>query len=226
MTDLRTLGNNYVEALARRDFTGLAAYLHPQVAFQALEPSGLQEVSDAVGVLACLRSWFGDVDELTILQQTSDDSLGCLALSYRFLMRTQDDWQVVLQHAFCSVSNDRIERLHLVCSGFWPVESPQSLEQMRRGETAIPDTSVETTTSAPLPHANAVLDAAGEGCATLTPLIRSRIKELESGQILEVRTDDPTAHESLLAWCSLTGHTLAAVGTDNAQGKRFLIRKK
>lgn len=88
------------------------------------------------------------------------------------------------------------------------------------------DTPLDISTSAPLPHADAVLDAADEGCATLTPLIQSRIKELESGQILDVRTDDPTAHESLLAWCSLTGHTLAAVDADNAQGKRFLIRKK
>jgi tRNA 2-thiouridine synthesizing protein A len=88
------------------------------------------------------------------------------------------------------------------------------------------DTPLETSNSAPLPHADGVLDAAGEACATLTPLIRSRIKDLESGQILEVQTDDPTAHASLLAWCSLTGHTLVAVGDDTAQGKRFLIRKK
>ena len=85
---------------------------------------------------------------------------------------------------------------------------------------------VNMSTNGPLPHANAVLDAADEGCATLTPLIQSCIKKLESGQILEVRTDDPTAHESLLAWCSLTGHTLAAVVDATEMGKRFLIRKK
>lgn len=229
MTDLHALGTNYVETLARRDFAGMAAYLHPHIAFRALVPSGLEEASDAAGALACLRKWFGDVDDLTILQQTSDDSLGCLALSYRFLMRTRDDWQVVMQHAFCSVSDGRIKRLHLVCSGFWPVESPHSTGQMRRGETAMSDISgipAETSISAPSPHANAVLDAAGEGCATLTPRIRSRIKELESGQILEVLTDDPTAYESLLAWCSLTGHMLAAASADPAHGKRFLIRKK
>lgn len=84
----------------------------------------------------------------------------------------------------------------------------------------------ETAASAAFPHADAVLDAAGEGCATLTALIRSRIKELESGQILDVRTDDPTAHENIQAWCRLTGHTLAAVGTGTAHAKRFLIRKK
>jgi TusA-related sulfurtransferase len=226
MTNLQVLGRSYVEALARRDFTSVESYLHPQVTFQALIPSGLERANDAAGALVCLRNWFSDADELTILQQTSDDSLGCLALSYRFLMHTQDEWQVVMQHAFCRVSDGRIMRLHLVCSGFWPVESPHSAGQMRRGETVMPDTPEETLSSHPLPYADAVLDAAGEGCATLTPLIRSRMKELESGQILDVRTDDPTAHESLLSWCALTGHTLAAVGADDAQGKRFLIRKK
>jgi tRNA 2-thiouridine synthesizing protein A len=88
------------------------------------------------------------------------------------------------------------------------------------------DTPQDLSTGAPVPRADAVLDAVDEGCATLTPLIRSRIKQLDSGQILEVRTDDPTAHESLLAWCALTGHTLAAVDSDDAQRKRFLIRKK
>lgn len=88
------------------------------------------------------------------------------------------------------------------------------------------DIPIGTPTSAPLPHADVVLDATEEGCATLTPLIRSRIKELESGQVLEVRTNDPTAHESLLAWCRLTGHALTVVGASGAQGQRFLIHKK
>jgi TusA-related sulfurtransferase len=106
-------------------------------------------------------------------------------------------WQAVEQRAYCSASDGRIERMRLVCSGFWPVEMP-----------------------------DAMLDAAGEGCATLTPLIRSRLGELESGQVLEVRTDDPTAHESLQSWCTLTGNSLTTVGTSGTQGERFLIRKK
>jgi TusA-related sulfurtransferase len=179
MASLRALGTDYLEALAQRDFARVVAHLHPQVAFRALVPSGVREAGDATGALAWLRRWFGDADELTVLQQASDDSLGCLALSYRFLLRTQDEWQVVAQQV-----------------------------------------------SAPVPHADAVLDALGEGCATLTPLIRARVRELESGQILDVRTDDPTAHESLQAWCRLTGHTLAAVEVNGAQGQRFLIRKK
>ena len=101
----------------------------------------------------------------------------------------------------------------------------------RRAEGASYDEAVTHTgspaeTSASLPHADAVLDAPEEGCATLTPLIRARMRKLESGQILDVRTDDPTAHDNLQAWCRLTGHTLVAVGDTGAHGKRFLIRKQ
>lgn len=224
MANRRALGEAYLEALAQRDFARLAAHLHPQVAFRALVPAGMREAGDAAGALAWLRRWFGNADELAVLQQNSDDSLGCLALSYRFLLRTQDEWQVVEQHAFCSAPDSQIERMRLVCSGFLPVEGPEGAEGAGHRPTTTNDSPLQV--SAPLPHADAVLDAPGEGCATLTPLIRARIRQLESGQILDVRTDDPTAHESLQAWCRLTGHVLVAVRDSGAQGQRFLICKK
>jgi TusA-related sulfurtransferase len=80
--------------------------------------------------------------------------------------------------------------------------------------------------SNPLPRANAVLDAPGQGCATLTPLIRARIREMDSGGILEVRTDDPTAIDNLQAWSRLTGNELVAVSVDDPRNQRFFIRKK
>jgi TusA-related sulfurtransferase len=76
------------------------------------------------------------------------------------------------------------------------------------------------------PHADAILDAADTDCGTLTPFIRGRIRALESGQVLEVRTGDPTAHASLLSWCELTGHTLVAAVADPEHGARYFIRKK
>lgn len=224
MSNLRVLDEAYVEALAQRDFAGVAAYLHPQVAFRALVPAGVREAEDADGALAWLRRWFGDADVLAVLQQATDDSLGCLAMSYRFQVRKQDVWQVIEQQAFCKASDGQIERIHLVCSGFLPVAGPEHVGQARQSWAAPTDSAVETSTQ--LPHADRMLDALGEGCATLTPLIGARIRELESGQMLDVRTDDPAAHASLEAWCRLTGHTLTAVSANGSQSQRFLIRKK
>ena len=46
----------------------------------------------------------------------------------------------------------------------------------------------------------AVLDAPGQSCALLTPLIKQEIAKLESGDVLEVRSDDPAAREGVPAW--------------------------
>jgi len=77
-----------------------------------------------------------------------------------------------------------------------------------------------------IPPADAVLDAPGSSCASLTPLIKARIRELVSGQVLEVRSDDPAAREGVPAWSRLTGNPLEAVVADDAERTRFYLRKK
>ena len=76
------------------------------------------------------------------------------------------------------------------------------------------------------PKADVVVDAPGSSCANLTPLIRARIRELTSGQLLEVRSDDPAAREGVPAWSRLTGNTLEAVVEDDAERTRFYLRRK
>ena len=69
------------------------------------------------------------------------------------------------------------------------------------------------------------LEAFGDGCATLTPRLRGHMRRLESGQILELRSDDPAALEGIPAWCRLTGNELLATGREG-DVLRFCIRKK
>jgi TusA-related sulfurtransferase len=76
------------------------------------------------------------------------------------------------------------------------------------------------------PSADDVLDAEGASCATLTPLIKARIRALESGRILEVRTDDPTARTDIPAWSRLTSNELVSMVEEDAGGMRFFLRKK
>jgi tRNA 2-thiouridine synthesizing protein A len=83
----------------------------------------------------------------------------------------------------------------------------------------------ETVSDERLPPPDSVLEALGEGCATLTPRIRARLRQLESGQILEVVSDDPAAQEGVPAWSRLTGNPLLATAADGGR-RRFSIRKK
>jgi TusA-related sulfurtransferase len=83
-----------------------------------------------------------------------------------------------------------------------------------------------------VPHADALLemlqtaDTPGTTCAVLTPAIKARLRELAGGQILEVRVDDPSAHEDIAAWCRLAGHELLAVLNDTPTYTRYFLRNK
>jgi tRNA 2-thiouridine synthesizing protein A len=66
----------------------------------------------------------------------------------------------------------------------------------------------------------------GSTCTLLTPAIKAKLHELRTGQILEVRVDDPTAREDIASWCRLTGHELLAVSEETPHQLRCYIRKK
>lgn len=83
-----------------------------------------------------------------------------------------------------------------------------------------------------IPRADALLEmlettpVSGAICAVLTPAIKAKLRELDGGQVLEVRVDDPTAHGDIAAWCRLAGHELLAVVNDETEYTRFFIAKK
>ena len=74
-------------------------------------------------------------------------------------------------------------------------------------------------------QATPFLDAAGEACGTVTPVIRKALSALQPGEVLEVLTHDPATRVGVPAWCRLTGHQLVDSRNDE-QRTRFWIRKK
>jgi tRNA 2-thiouridine synthesizing protein A len=76
-----------------------------------------------------------------------------------------------------------------------------------------------------LPRPDTILEALGDGCASLTPRIRARMRQLDSGQILEVVSDDRGSLEGVPAWSRLTGNELLATEIEGDR-LRFSIRKK
>lgn len=78
------------------------------------------------------------------------------------------------------------------------------------------------------PKSDVVLDGSGLPltCANLTPMIKERIREMESGQVLEVLADDPAAREGVPAWSRLTGNELLATMELDENRTRFYLRKK
>ena len=66
----------------------------------------------------------------------------------------------------------------------------------------------------------------GSTCAVLTPAIKSKLREMSSGQVLEVRVDDPSARGDIEAWCRLSGNTLLKVIDGEDRSLRFFVKKK
>ena len=75
------------------------------------------------------------------------------------------------------------------------------------------------------PTASNFLDAAGEACGTVTPVIKQALSALPPGQVLEVLTHDPAARAGVPAWCRLTGHVLEETRVEEGPCTRFWIRK-
>jgi tRNA 2-thiouridine synthesizing protein A len=83
-----------------------------------------------------------------------------------------------------------------------------------------------------LPAADSLLEwldmdpSQGAACALLTPEIRARLRQMEPGQVLEVRVNDPTARLDVEAWCKLSGNPLLAMVEEPPNTLRFFLRKK
>ena len=90
----------------------------------------------------------------------------------------------------------------------------------------LPSSNSAISGPASTPSADAVFDAYGQICGTLEPNLKSRLRELVTGEVLEVLADDPAARLGLPSWCRLTGHGLIATVEEDATRTRFYLRKK
>jgi TusA-related sulfurtransferase len=86
-------------------------------------------------------------------------------------------------------------------------------------------TRIRLVCSGTRPDGAHLLDAVGDGCATLTPKIAAELKTIEPGGVLGVLTDDPGAADGIAAWSRLTGHGIVAVASE-ANGKRYYVRRR
>ena len=77
-----------------------------------------------------------------------------------------------------------------------------------------------------LPQPDHVLEAYGQTCVMLEPLIKKQMRGMLSGQVLEVRADDATARIGIPAWCRLSGNTLIAMTPQEGGRYHFLLRRK
>ncbi len=63
------------------------------------------------------------------------------------------------------------------------------------------------------------LDTLGYFCPMPIIMTSKKIKELATGQILEVISDDEGIKKDMPAWCQTTGHEMVALEEEQSNGK-------
>jgi TusA-related sulfurtransferase len=76
------------------------------------------------------------------------------------------------------------------------------------------------------PPADVTVDLGQVGCGDMTPMIRGRLREMQSGQVLEVISEEAAAQEGIPAWSRLTGNELVSTVRETSARAHFFIRKK
>jgi SnoaL-like protein len=116
----RSVGPRFVEAVAARDTSAIAACFARGVEFRALVPPGLRERTGAEDAAALVAGWFADSTKLELVESLAAEVGDRLHIAYRFEGVEDGGPYVVEHHLFCTLTGGVIERADLLCSGFRP----------------------------------------------------------------------------------------------------------
>jgi len=217
---LQQLGEGWIQAIAEEALDRLEQFCHAGIVSRLLTPHHYDTLNNASDLVAKYRDWFGGYTNFQVVGSRIDLVGERLGISYRFLLQDREDWYTIEQQLYCTLKDGRVEKLHLLCSGFQPVEMTHQAAPVRAPQAEEQDPARDELLEFYIGASND-----GSTCALLTPAIRSKLREMQTGQVLEVRVDDPTAKEDIEAWSRLSGNALLKV-IDEGQVLRFFVQKK
>jgi ketosteroid isomerase-like protein len=115
-----SISERLVAGIASQDSAAIAACFTEEAQFRALTPPGLRERTGAAETAALIAAWFGDSTELDLVDVRADEVGDRSHIAYRFAGVEEGEPYLVEQHLYCTVSDGKIERADLLCSGFRP----------------------------------------------------------------------------------------------------------
>jgi TusA-related sulfurtransferase len=216
----RRLGEDWIRSIAAGALDRLEVHCQPRVNSRLLTPGQFTNLDKAADLVAKYRDWFDGCTDFQVEASRIERIGKRLGISYRFLLRDHEDWYRIEQQLFCTLKDGRVQQLHLLCSGFQRVEIEKETIPMNMEKNGGQD-----------PARDALLEFYPEGsdtastCALLTPMIKARLGEMRSMQVLEVRVNDPAAQGDVEAWSRLSGNPILKM-VDDGQTLRFFVQKK
>ena len=124
MLQTSTLGTDFAQSLAKKDFDHVAELLHPEVELRAVTPRKFWEADDPqTAISEVFRQWFGDADEIEELVKVESDAFADRErVGYRLRVRRDGVMHLVEQQAYLSERDGRIGWMRIVCAGYRPID--------------------------------------------------------------------------------------------------------
>jgi tRNA 2-thiouridine synthesizing protein A len=70
-----------------------------------------------------------------------------------------------------------------------------------------------------------VLDCVGLACPMPIFKTSNKMKEMQSGQVLEVQSDDEGIEKDMPAWCKMTGNEILGLTKNNGEYRVFVKKR-
>jgi TusA-related sulfurtransferase len=218
---VQRMGEDWIKAITDGAPGRLEKFCLPDLISHVLTPKRSMTLENAAALVAKYQGWFGNCTDFRVEERRISRVGERLGIFYRFYLQEQGNWFSIEQQLYCKLSEDRVEQLWLLCSGFQLVGTNDGVE-FAAGSKSVEQDPVRDGL---LEFHTEALEA-GSTCAILTPAIRSKLHEMESGQVLEVRVDDPTARDDIEAWTRLSGNPLLKLVDNEGPELRFFVQKK
>lgn len=120
------IGGRFARLLAAKQWSELVTLLDADITFKGMTPGRFWDAHAPEEVVSdVLQHWFGETDHIEeLLSVFAGHVADRHWLHYRVRVRNDDGLHLVDQHGYYDVAGDRIQRLHLMCSGYRLIEEP------------------------------------------------------------------------------------------------------
>jgi hypothetical protein len=126
-TPLLAAGHRLLDGITSQDFASLGAAMAHDARLRALLPGGLREWTGSADIADRFARWFGDAEELELVESAVDEVGGRAHLRWRLRLRSArigPGWFVVEQVAYADLDeDDQVAQLDLLCTGYRPERS-------------------------------------------------------------------------------------------------------
>ena len=222
------VGEEWIQALIEKNYQHLSEISQPDVHSRLMTPRRFDTYDNGSDLIHKVENWFSECSSFQKEQSRVSLVGQKLAIFYRLRFQKEGVPYTAEQQIYCTLKFGLIDQLSLLCSGFQPDQVPEEMPTAQKEEST-PGHQLPAARSPIQPDATLQFDVhseQGSVCALLTPAIKHKLVEMSSGQILEVRVNDPTAKGDIEAWCRLSGNRLLTIDQGEGQELHFYLMKK